>query len=421
MATPKDQEPGTLIDTVAKVLHGNGQQTEDTLESVRRLGRHYGWNTAVTANWGELIVRHGGAQAAPAPSLVEVAPVAIGMNRVIAANRVVQGVLADTLSTRQAVQELAKAAAASPSSNGLFAMACAVGAVALSVTFGVAHLPAVVLIFSSAGLGGYLRRHLGDIGADGLTQAFCAALLAGVVGAVGVRLGLSSDLRLIALCPCMVIVPGPHLLNGMLDLLGGRIPLGAARLIFALLVLTAISAGVLLGMTLCGAAVPPAPAGRSPPVWLIMLAGAVAGACYGVFYSMPPRLLVWPAGMAVIVDTLRWAVMNLLDQGPVVGAAVAGVVAGMLIIPLARHHHLPFAGVGFASIVSLMPGVFVFRMAGGLWALQTARAPDISALLQASAIDGLTAALIILAMTLGIVAPKYLHDTLSHAAREAAR
>lgn len=421
MATPISREPAALIDNVARVLHGNGQQTEDTLLTLRRLGGHYGLDTAVSTNWGELILRHAAGQTDIPARVVEVTPVAIGMNRVISTNKAVEDVLANRLSTAQAEQRIAQAAAAAPSSDALFALACAVGAVALSLTFGIAHWPAALLIFISAGLGGLVRRRLSRHGADALMQAFCAALLAGVIGASGVRLGLSSELRLIALCPCMVIVPGPHLLNGMLDLMAGRIPLGASRLVFAALLLTAISAGVLVGMAVCGADVPPAPAGRSSPVWLIMAAGAVAAACYGIFYSMPLRLLAWPAAIAVVVDTLRWAVMTHLHQGPVIGAAMAGVVAGGLAIPLARRHHIPFAAMGFATVVSLMPGVFVFRMAGGLWALQTAPPNEVPGLLQASAVDGLTAALIILAMAIGIVAPKHFYDLLGHANREATR
>ena len=418
MAAPTHTDPRPLIAAVAKVLHGNGQETEETLGTVRRLGRHYGLETTLDINWGELIVRHGPDQRTPA-SVVEVAPVSIGMNRVIAATGLVENVLANRLPIEEAEPRLGEAASAPPASDLLFSCASAVAALALAVSFGITHPWAALLIFIGGGLGGYVRRRLGRHGADAFVQAFCAALLAGVIGALGVRLGLSSELRLIALCPCMVIVPGPHILNGMLDLLGGRIPLGIARLVFATIVLTAICAGVLLGMALCGADVPPSPAGRSPHVWLIMTSGAAAAVCYGVFYAMPPRLLVWPALMAVVIDMGRWAAMTLLDQGPVVGAAVAGLIAGLLALPLSRWRHVPFASIGFSSIVSLIPGALVFRMAGGLWALQTASPPRIAPLVDASAVDGSTAVLIVLALSIGIVAPKYLYDALGRGAREA--
>src|SRR6202040_1298022 len=112
--------------------------------------------------------------------------------------------------------------------------------------FGVQHLAAAALIFVSAAAGAVLRRSLAKLSANVFLQPFCAALLAGVIGALAVRYQLSSSLRLVAVCPCMVLVPGPHVLNGAMDLVGGRIHLGAARLTYAGLVIVAISTGLLL-------------------------------------------------------------------------------------------------------------------------------------------------------------------------------
>jgi uncharacterized membrane protein YjjP (DUF1212 family) len=60
-----------------------------------------------------------------------------------------------------------------------------------------------------------------------------AALVAGIIGAVVVDLHLSAAQQLVAVCPCMVLVPGPHLLNGALDLARTEISLGVARISYA--------------------------------------------------------------------------------------------------------------------------------------------------------------------------------------------
>ena len=112
------------------------------------------------------------------------------------------------------------------------------------------------LIFVSAAAGAILRRGVAQASANVFLQPFCAALVAGVIGALAVRYQLSSSLRLVAVCPCMVLVPGPHVLNGALDLINGRIHLGAARLIYAGLVIVAISTGLLLGLALLGVSLP---------------------------------------------------------------------------------------------------------------------------------------------------------------------
>src|SRR5262249_62425810 len=109
---------------------------------------------------------------------------------------------------------------------------------------GIQHLPAAVLIFISAAAGAILRRGLARYSANVFIQPLCAALLAGVIGALAVRYQLSSSLRLVALCPCLILVPGPHILNSGLDLSDGRIDLGATRLIYAGLVVVAIAIGL---------------------------------------------------------------------------------------------------------------------------------------------------------------------------------
>ena len=79
----------------------------------------------------------------------------------------------------------------------------------------------------------------------------------------------------------MVLVPGPHFLNGMLDLIRGRIILGAARLVYALLVVVSISIGLLLGLTLLGVSLPVEPAGRAVPLWYDVIAAGLAAALSG--------------------------------------------------------------------------------------------------------------------------------------------
>ena len=48
-------------------------------------------------------------------------------------------------------------------------------------------------------------------------QPFSAALLAGLVGGIAQRYQLSSPLALVALCPCIVLVPGPHFRRSCLE------------------------------------------------------------------------------------------------------------------------------------------------------------------------------------------------------------
>src|SRR6202011_5133083 len=128
-------------------------------------------------------------------------------------------------------------------------------------------------------------------------------------GALAVRYQLSSSLRLVVVCPCMILVPGPHILNGALDLVNGRIHLGAARLIYAGLVIVAIATGLLLGLALLGVSLPVGQTGRSVPLWQDVIAAGVAVASYSVFFSTPLNMLPWPVAVGMLAHALRWVAL----------------------------------------------------------------------------------------------------------------
>ncbi len=401
------QERSNLILSFAKVLFANGQATDQMIRAIEGLGRALGLRARIIPRWGELVLQTEDADG-KLSSQIAADPSGVDMDRVASAMRAVDDVESGRLSADAGSIAIAAIAKAPPATTWLFALAAAAGAVALSVIFGIERVPATALIFVSAGAGAILRRAAARISANLFIQPFCAALLAGVVGAIAVRYNLSSSLRLVGVSPCMILVPGPHFLNGALDLIAGRIHLGSARLIFASLIVLAITAGLLLGLALFGVPLPLDPPGRSVPLWQDVIAAGVAVAAYSVFFSTPLSMLPWPVAVGMLAHALRWAALSVLGFGAATGALVACLVVGLVLTPVARRTHMLFAAIGFASVVSMIPGVYLFRMGSGL--VRIAEGTQTPTDLADTVGSGATAAMIILAISFGLIIPKLTID-----------
>jgi uncharacterized membrane protein YjjB (DUF3815 family) len=79
---------------------------------------------------------------------------------------------------------------------------------------------------------------------------------------------------------------------------------------------------------------------------------------------------------------------------------------------------MPFTAIGFASVVSMIPGVYLFRLASGLVQIASDGHPPPD-LIGATIADGMTATMIILAMCFGLIVPKLLIDYFSNGSTQA--
>ena len=392
----------------AALLFDNGQTTERTVAAAERLGRAVGVPVKLHPRWGELAVHVDGT---PFTEIVPATPLGVDMVKVLATTKIVDQVCDGTLPGAAARSALAAVERLRPASTPRFALFAAIGGASLGVIFGALDPASLLLIAFSAGAGALLRRWLATLGRNPFLPPLCAAAVAGAVGAVATRFHFSDAQTLIVLCPGMVLVPGPHILNGAIDLARTRIALGIARLTYASLIVLMICAGQLAGLAGAGATTVPA-AGSSVPVPLgaDVVAAGCAVAAFGTFFSIPWRLLPFPIVVGMLAHAARWALISLAGAHVAVGVLVACIIVGIIVTPVADRLRLPFAALGFSAVVSMMPGFFLFRAASALVRLVSSgeRAP--ADLLPSIVANGTTAFLIILAMTLGLILPRMLFE-----------
>lgn len=400
-AEQSHEDDYALLLLAVRTLHENGEETSGSLDVAVRLSAYLGMQTKVDLSWDKITLRVNDDRVRVAPAQ----PLNVNMSRVVATLQAVENICAGRLPGGQAKEALEAASHAPASSLPLFVLACTAGAGALTLINGGSHARIIAIVMASAGLGALLRRGLAGRSFGTFFQMFVATLLAGGVGALAIRFHLSSPLRLIALGPLLVLVPGPALLGGAFDVAAYRLPLGGARLGFGLLTILTMSAGVIIGLGLGGETLPAALPTHTLPFWLDVLCAGIAAASYGVFFSMPLRMIVYPVAVGMLAHAVRWEVIGLLNGSSTAGAGAACLVAGIIMVPIARRLRLPFAAVGFASVVSMVPGSILVRMAGGLVQIEKQTGAASSASIAGVLADGTTTAAILLAMALGLLLP----------------
>src|SRR6202789_3150928 len=406
-------EVEALLCRVAGLLYVNGQTTRSMIERVHGLAHTLGYSAECFPNWGEIVIRIARSSESSA-QIVPVAgpPVGVDMNKVMKTVEVLDRVSTGRLDVKGATAALKEIARLAPASTFRIAALGGAGAAALGVIFGDARPSSLALIAVSAAAGAVLRRFIAMLGGTAFAQILGAALLAGLAAAGAVRFLGVTDETLLALCPCMVLMPGPHFLNAALDFAHLRIALGEARFIYAALLTLVICVGLMGGLSLGQQSLPaPGPATTTPLTFDVLAAG-VAVAAYGTFFSMPWRALPIPIAIGMIAHASRWVALDWGADAPL-GALIACLIVGTLATPIANRMRFPFAAFAFASVVSLIPGAYLFHMAAELLEVMNVGSGGDVQLLMATFVDGATAGAILLAMALGLSLPKLLMESLA--------
>lgn len=309
------------------------------------------------------------------------------------------------LSVSAATAELARAETDTPKhSRWLAIVVLGVAASALAALLG-ADVGAVFVVGVATALGLFARQELGRRHVALLALPFTAAFIGAVLGGIAIRLAWTQTPGLVLIVPSLMLIPGPHLINGLLDLIDNYVPMSVARLGLATAIVVASALGIILGieLTLSG-----------PPVvrqsfatdhlnlMSDMLLAAVVTCGFAVYYNASWSQISMAILGGMAGHGLRYLVLNAgcrLEIATFFGGLAVGIVSSLIV----RAYRVPFAVIAFAGAVTMMPGLQMYRALSGV--LQLAQ-PNIEA--QQSAIastlgNAAQASLAIGALALGLV------------------
>jgi uncharacterized membrane protein YjjB (DUF3815 family) len=257
----------------------------------------------------------------------------------------------------------------------------------------------------ATGLGLLVRQELGRRRFSLLTLPLTASLIGAVLGGVAIRLGWTRTPELVLVVPALMVVPGPHLINGLQDLIDNYVPMSLARLGLATGILLASAAGIVLGVELTlPDAVFSGQAASADHLNLVsdMVLAGIVTCGFAIFYNTAWRQL-WMAilgGMAG--HGLRFLALGAgfrLETATFLGGLAVGVLSAWI----ARSHRMPVAVIAFAGAVTMIPGLHLYRALGG--AVRLARLGDMadSAMLAGTVGIGLQGCLVVGGLALGLL------------------
>jgi uncharacterized membrane protein YjjP (DUF1212 family) len=257
---------------------------------------------------------------------------------------------------------------------------------------------------AASALGLLARHELGRRQRSLLALPLTATLLGAVLGGLAIRLGWTQSPGLVLIVPALMLVPGPHLINGLADLIDNYVPMSLARLGLATGILLASGLGVILGIELT--LIEPVVSGSSGAhhlgLFLDMFLAGIVACGFAVFYNTGWAQLLMTIAGGMAGHGLRYLA---LDAGCSLAVAtfLGGVAVGIASAWLARFAKSPVAVIAFAGAVTMMPGLSMYRaLAGGLLLARHPNAadPTIAAATMASACE---ACLVVGGLTLGLI------------------
>jgi len=238
-----------------------------------------------------------------------------------------------------------------------------------------ADLGAAIVAGLSSALGLVARQELHKYHMSLLTLPLAAAFIGAALGGLAIRHGWTRTPGLALVVPSLMLIPGPHLLNGLFDLVDNYLPMSLARLGLATAIILVSALGIVLGIELTLPGPPNAEqSANSVHLNLItdMLLAGVVTCGFAMFYNAAWAQIAMAAVGGMVGHGLRFVALNngaRLEVATFFGGLAVGFVSAFI----ARSYKIPFAVVAFAGAVTMMPGLQMYRTLTGFLQLATYR------------------------------------------------
>ncbi|MDQ7990062.1 MAG: threonine/serine exporter family protein [Candidatus Dactylopiibacterium sp.] len=391
-----------LLQNAARLLMQYNMRTALLRERIHELGAAMGLPVQVQVGYRYLTIH------APDNLNIHAQVPEFRINVAVSAevNRTVDKVCAGTLAPAEALEILEHVETTAGRHNRwtlalMFGLAAGALAWLLSGDWG-----AMAVISLSSALGMLARQAMHRFHPVLFALPFVAALIGSLMGGAVIQLGWTATPGICLIVPALMLVPGPHLINGLYDMLENNMQAGLSRLGLAAGILVAAAMGIFLGawIMLDFTTVPIYKIASAPiPLWADVLLAGVASCGFGAFYNAPWRVL-WTS---ILCGMVGHGVRYLgLQYGLHVEIATlfACFGIGFMAIRWVSSMRIPFAAVAFAGAVPMMPGVLMYQTIGGAMEISFAGSAASVELVAGTLASGFKAAFVVGSMGMGLLA-----------------
>jgi uncharacterized membrane protein YjjB (DUF3815 family) len=232
-----------------------------------------------------------------------------------------------------------------------------------------------------------------------------AAFIGALSGGLLIRAGWTATPGICLIVPALMLVPGPHFINSLYDIVENNMTTGLARFGLASTIMVSASMGIFLGgwLTLGMTTVPPWDTSAVHiPLWVDVILAGIAACGFGAVYNAPWRVLWTSILCGMAGHGIRYLGLE-YGAGLVISTFVACAVIGVFAASFVERLRVPFAAVAFAGAVPMMPGVLMFRGIGGAMEISVAGTHATPALFASTLTNLFTAAFVIGAMGVGLL------------------